>query len=91
MKAELIFPPELLDAIADKVMEKIRPSLAGCCPTEDDAVFDVDGLAVYLKMNKQWVYERIHRKDIPHYKVGKYCKFDESEVWEWLKKQNESE
>ena len=48
-------------------------------------------MAKKLDVPESWVYSRTRTNDIPHYKVGKYCKFDESEVWDWLKKQNEAD
>ena len=51
----------------------------------------INVMAKKLDVPPSWLYSRTRTNDIPHYKVGKYCKFDESEVWEWLKKQNEAE
>ena len=48
-------------------------------------------MASKLDVPVSWLYSRTRSKDIPHYKVGKYVRFDESEIWEWLKKQNETE
>ena len=31
-----------------------------------------------------WLYARTRTNDIPHYKLGKYVKFREEEVMEWL-------
>jgi excisionase family DNA binding protein len=46
-------------------------------------------LASRLDVPVSWLYSRTRTNDIPHYKVGKYVRFDESEIWEWLKKQNQ--
>ena len=51
----------------------------------------ISEIAKKLNVPKSWVYSRTRANDIPYYKLGKYCKFDESEVWDWLKKQNEAE
>jgi excisionase family DNA binding protein len=48
-------------------------------------------MATILNVPESWLYSRTRTNDIPHYKVGKYVRFDESEIWEWLKKQNEVE
>ena len=50
-------------------------------------LLDVGGLAVALKVDKSWIYERTRRKvnPIPHYKVGRYPRFDLVEVKAWLK------
>jgi excisionase family DNA binding protein len=46
-------------------------------------------MASKLDVPVSWLYSRTRTKGIPHYKVGKYVRFDESEIWEWLKKQNQ--
>ena len=48
-------------------------------------------MASRLGVPVTWLYSRTRTNEIPHYKVGKYVRFDESEVWEWLKKENEAE
>jgi excisionase family DNA binding protein len=48
-------------------------------------------MALKLNVPESWLYSRTRTKGIPHYKVGKYVRFNESEVWEWLKKKNEAE
>ena len=44
-------------------------------------------MAEKLDVEKSWVYSRTRTNEIPHYKVGKYVKFFESEVMDWLKDQ----
>ena len=48
-------------------------------------------MASKLDVPVSWLYSRTRTNDIPHYKVGKYVRFNESEVWEWLNKKNEEE
>ncbi len=49
-------------------------------------------MAAMLDVPESWIYSRTRTGEIPHYKVGKYVKFNESEVMEWLKvKQTELE
>jgi len=52
---------------------------------------DVAGLAQYLGMEPSWIYDRTgpSRSDrIPHFKMGKYLKFDiDSEAFKaWLQR-----
>lgn len=82
-KAELTFPDELLNEIADKVLERLVPQLSENT-TAEDHIFDVEGLAHYLKVKKQWVYERVHYNTIPCYKMGKYPRFRRSDIDRWL-------
>ena len=51
----------------------------------------VEEMAKKLDVPVSWLYARTRINAVPHYKVGKYVRFNESEVWEWLKKQNEDE
>ena len=51
----------------------------------------VEEMAKKLDVPVSWLYARTRISGVPHYKVGKYVRFNESEVWEWLKKQNEDE
>ena len=51
----------------------------------------INSMAKKLDVPKSWLYFRTRTNEIPHYKIGKYVRFDEAEVWEWIKKQNEPE
>ena len=48
-------------------------------------------MASKLNVPVSWLYSRTRTNQIPHYKIGKYVRFDETMVWEWLKKKNEAE
>ncbi|NQS89487.1 helix-turn-helix domain-containing protein [Patescibacteria group bacterium] len=43
-------------------------------------------MARKLDVPVSWLYSRTRTKDIPHYKLGKYVKFNEQEVLEWIEK-----
>ena len=51
----------------------------------------INEVAEKLDVPVSWVYSRTRTNEIPFYKIGKYVKFDESEVWDWVKKQSEAE
>jgi excisionase family DNA binding protein len=40
-------------------------------------------MASKLDVPVSWIYSRTRTNDIPCYRVGKYVRFDESEIWEW--------
>lgn len=46
-------------------------------------------MAMRLDLPVSWLYSRTRTKEIPHWKLGKYVKFDEVEVMEWLRKKQE--
>lgn len=72
-----------IQAIAQEVVKTIKPILSKR-KTEDDTLFTVDSLAVYLEVSKRWVYERIHLKEIPYAKVGKFPRFRKSKIDRWI-------
>jgi excisionase family DNA binding protein len=54
----------------------------------------LDELAQKLKIRKSWLYVRTREKGkgtIPKIKVGKYIRFDEAKVIEWLKRKQDAE
>lgn len=55
-----------------------------------DRLLTVGDLAELLQVPTSWVYERIRNgavNRIPGYKLGKYWRFRESEVLDWLELQ----
>ena len=53
----------------------------------------VDELAKELKVAKSWIYSRTRETGpgtIPRLKVGKYLRFEERAVMEWLQEQGEN-
>ena len=72
MKAEInINTDELVSKIVQDITDVIIPKLATKL-RRDDNLFTVETLAKYLKVSKQWVYERVHLKEIPYIKMGKF-------------------
>lgn len=86
MKTELEI--QEIEAIADKVIEKLKPIISSHDKYEDDIIFDVDGLADYLKVSKSWIYERTHLKEIPHLKIDGQLRFRKKDIDKWLRSYN---
>jgi len=84
LKAELTFPPELVEQVADRVVAQLKPILTGHGDRSDDEIFDVKSLASYLKVSKKWIYERTHLKEIPYIKVGGQLRFRKRVIDKWL-------
>jgi len=77
--------PDDIQAIAGAVMEMIKPLIAGNGRHEEkDFILDVPGLADYLEVSKQWIYERTHLKEIPHLKIDGQLRFRKKAVDKWL-------
>ena len=62
----------------------LKPHLSNNKNHEDDTIFDVKGLAAYLKMDISWVYKQVSKKTIPYFKSGKYNLFRKSEIDKWI-------
>ncbi len=85
MKAEFeINTQELVKEISREIIKEIKPLLMS--NNELDELFSVESLSKYLGVSKQWIYERIHLKEIPYIKVGKFPRFKKSDIEKWLKK-----
>ena len=54
-------------------------------------LISINEMAKKLSVPLSWLYHRTRTNQIPHYKLGKYVRFDESEIEEWLKKQNKKD
>ena len=88
MKAELTFPQELVEAIADKVIEKLKPIIAGNGEHETvDIIFTPETLAQYLQVDTSWVYKQVSLKTIPYFKGGKYTRFKKALIDKWIESQ----
>jgi excisionase family DNA binding protein len=81
MRIEIEISQEDRRAIAREVMELLKPLLAD---PEGDEVFDVRGLAAYLKVSNKWIYERTHLKEIPHIKIKGQLRFRKKDIDRWL-------
>ncbi len=78
-----------IDLIAQKVAEVLKPLLKNIQKNEDrKTVFDVKGLAAYLKVEESWVYNQSHLKTIPYFKCGKYLRFEKSQIDMWIKEKS---
>ena len=84
MKIELELTEKTKHSLALLFADMIKPLLLSNGYKEDNTIFDVQELAQYLKVKKQWIYDKIHKNEIPYYKVGKYPRFRKSIIDEWL-------
>ncbi len=51
----------------------------------------IKAMAKRLDVPASWIYSRTRTGEIPHYKVGKYVKFNVEEVMDWLKSRQKVE
>jgi len=50
---------------------------------QERALLTPEEVAQYFQVNRQWVYERTCKNEIPHIKVGKYLRFEQQEIKRW--------
>jgi predicted DNA-binding transcriptional regulator AlpA len=77
------FEPQDIEAIADKVLEKLKPLIMGNDRCDSgDRVFTVKQLSEYIGLSKQWIYN--NKKNIPHLYRRRKPLFRKSEIDRWL-------
>jgi excisionase family DNA binding protein len=84
VKVELqIDTQEFVAAISKVLLKELKPLLERQT-VHTGPLFTVKTLAKYLEVSDQWVYERVHLKEIPYLKVGKFPRFKKSDIDKWL-------
>lgn len=68
-----VLEPEDIQAIADAVAARLSATIPTNTVAKDqEEIFDVPGLATYLKVDNSWVYKQDQYKTIPHFHAGRY-------------------
>ena len=71
--------------IAERVVEQITPLLKQNSKSNDNELMTVKEVASYLKVKESWVYEKVHKREIPYHKCGKFPRFRKKYIDIWLK------
>lgn len=74
----------LIETIVERVVERLTPLFSNSHVSKDDEIMDVQGLTVYLKVKSSWVYEKVHKRNIPFHKVGKFTRFRKKHIDLWI-------
>ena len=77
----------------EMAIDEVNVLAENASPNSHDELLTVAEVAERLKVPVSWVYERTRRRGverIPHFKLGKYLRFDASEVREWLHRLQEN-
>lgn len=82
MKLSLDFPPELVEAVAERVVELLDERE----PTTVEPYLDVDGAALLLACPKSRIYSLVSAKRIPHYRDGSRLLFRPDELRDWVRR-----
>jgi excisionase family DNA binding protein len=89
LKAELIIDQALINRLARQVSKRLVPVIERVRQgSEQDTLFDVRTLAIYLKASRKWIYERTHLKEIPCFKVKGLLRFRKKDIDQWLRAYN---
>lgn len=86
MKTEL--EQKDIEAIVQRMVEVFKPilvDLVNSHQSKSDELMDVKGLAQYLKVKRSWIYEKVHKKEIPFQKAGRFLLFKKKDIDLWLK------
>ena len=81
MKIE-IDDKKLIDSIVKEVVDQLKP-LIGNNDSNVNESMTVEEVAKYLKVTKSFVYEKIHKREIPFYKVGRFPRFSKKHIDLW--------
>jgi len=74
-----------IQAIAEKVVELMKPYLSQRSDLQEHTIFDVPGLCEYLHVTPKWIHERTHLKEIPYIKLSnKQLRFRKKKIDKWL-------
>ena len=55
----------------------------------DKNLIGIKEMAKKLNVHPSWLYQRTRRNEVPQYRLGKYVKFNESEVMLWIKEKSD--
>ena len=88
LKLEIDFPDPVIESIAQRVVESLRPLLVPNKGECEEVILTPDQLAGYLGIGKQRVYEAVSLKTIPYFKVGKSLRFRRSAIEKWIESQS---
>jgi excisionase family DNA binding protein len=56
----------------------------------DDEILTLDEAALFLKVKKRMLYDRVQRNNIPHLRVGKLIRFSKRALLDWMKLEAEA-
>jgi|GEM_PF-2294524 len=87
LRAEIVLAPETVMAVAQELARLIigflQRLLQEAQSAQERALLTPEEVAQYFQVNRQWVYERTSKNEIPHIKVGKYLRFQREEINRW--------
>jgi excisionase family DNA binding protein len=55
-------------------------------PTAAEPLWTVADVLAFTRMRRTWLYERIARNELPHYRLGGAVRFNPQEIRAWLER-----
>ncbi|MCP4374123.1 MAG: helix-turn-helix domain-containing protein [Deltaproteobacteria bacterium] len=76
----------LIDKIVSGVTEQINMLVkhGSKANVKDDELMNVEEIAEYLKVTKSWIYQKVHSRQIPFRKAGKFPRFKKNHIDLWM-------
>ncbi len=74
----------LIDTIVEKMVERITPLLKHNSKSNDNELMTIEEVAKYLKVKTSWIYEKVHKREIPFHKAAKFPRFRKKHIDIWL-------
>jgi len=75
----------LVDEIVKRVVAQLKPLIKKADDSVAHELMTVEEVAKYLKVSKSFVYEKVHKREIPFHKVGKFPRFRKYHIDIWIK------
>lgn len=87
LRAEIVLAPDTVMALAQEIARVIigflKILLQEAQAAQEKTLLTPEEVARHFQVNRQWVYERTSKNEIPHIKVGKYLRFQREEIDRW--------
>jgi len=93
MKAELELPQELVEQIAERVLQKMLPVLQEW--HEPDQYLNIDEVSAMLGKSKAQIYQWVNQAQhglsaFPYEKAGRSLRFSKKDIQKWMKSRKNS-
>ncbi len=73
-----------IERIAERVVEQITPLLKQNSKDTGNELMTVEEVANYLKVKTSFIYDKVHKREIPFHKCGKFPRFRKKFIDIWI-------
>ncbi len=75
----------LVDEIVKRVSEQLKPLITNTNSSKGNELMTVEEVSNYLKVKTSFIYDKVHKREIPFHKCGKFPRFRKKFIDIWLK------